>query len=54
MDFPANGKQKLGFTLEFSDEFEDTNLNLTKWFPYMLPHWSTLEDSAARYKLENG
>jgi Glycosyl hydrolases family 16 len=54
MDFPANNQQKPGYTLEFSDEFEGTVLNLSKWFPFMLPHWSTLEDSAARYKLEKG
>jgi Glycosyl hydrolases family 16 len=54
MDFPANNPEKPGYSLEFSDEFENAELDLSKWFPFMLPHWSTLEDSAARYKLENG
>lgn len=54
MDFPANNPEKPGYRLEFSDEFENTELDQSKWFSYMLPHWSTLEDSAARYKLENG
>jgi Glycosyl hydrolases family 16 len=54
MDFPANNKEKPGYTLEFSDEFENTTLDPSKWFPFMLPHWSSLKDSAARYKLENG
>jgi hypothetical protein len=54
MDFPANNIEKPGYRLEFSDEFESDKLDQTKWFPHMLPHWSTLEDSAARYRLENG
>lgn len=54
MDFPANNPEKPRYRLEFLDEFENGNLDQSKWFPYMLPHWSTLEDSAARYKLEDG
>jgi Glycosyl hydrolases family 16 len=51
MDFPANDDTKLGYTLEFSDEFNGTQLDQTKWFPYMLPHWSSLEAAAARVAL---
>jgi hypothetical protein len=54
MDFPANKIEKPGYNLEFSDEFQSQSLDLSKWFPYMLPHWSNLEDAAARFKLENG
>ncbi len=54
MDFPANKPEKPGYTLEFSDGFEGSQLDQNKWFPFMLPHWSTLEDSAAKYRLDNG
>jgi Glycosyl hydrolases family 16 len=54
MDFPANQKEKPGYVLEFSDEFEAPVLDRSKWFPHMLPHWSSLEDSAARYEISNG
>jgi Glycosyl hydrolases family 16 len=54
MDFPANAAAKSGYRLEFSDEFLEPQLDRTKWFPHMLPHWSTLEQSAARYELRNG
>jgi hypothetical protein len=43
MDFPANNKEKPDYKLEFSDEFENPILDRSKWFPFMLPHWSTLE-----------
>lgn len=54
MDFPANPPEKTGYTLEFADEFTGSTLDQTKWFPHMLPHWSSLEASKARYTLENG
>jgi Glycosyl hydrolases family 16 len=54
MDFPANPKEKAGYRLEFFDEFEAGQLDNNKWFPHMLPHWSTLEQSAARYELQDG
>ena len=40
-----------GYELEFEDDFEGSELDTTKWFPYMLPHWTTAERSAARYRL---
>jgi hypothetical protein len=43
-----------GYALEFSDEFDDPDLDRAKWFPYMLPHWSDLESSAARFATGDG
>jgi len=40
--------------LEFEDTFEGSSLDLTKWIPYYLPHWSTRERSAARYEVAGG
>ena len=53
MDFPANAAAKSGYGLEFSDEFLEPQLDRTKWFPHMLPHWSTLKRSAARYEIRD-
>jgi hypothetical protein len=54
MDTPPNPLEKPGYVLEFADEFDSDGLDRTKWFPYMLPHWSTLEASAARYTVSDG
>jgi Glycosyl hydrolases family 16 len=54
MDFSANPKEKPGYHLEFSDEFAGTDLDRAKWFPYMLPHWSSMAAAAARYEINNG
>jgi hypothetical protein len=53
-DFPANPLNKLGYTLVFNDEFEGPNLDLNKWIPYYLPHWSSREQSKASYVLKDG
>ncbi len=39
--------------LIFEDHFKQPELNLNKWFPHYLPHWSNLEKSKASYKIEN-
>jgi Glycosyl hydrolases family 16 len=44
----------MAFELEFEDTFEGPDLDLTRWVPYYLPHWSTRERSAARYELRDG
>jgi hypothetical protein len=54
MDFPPNPREKPGYTLEFSDEFDGSALDQGKWFPHLLPHWSSLERSAARYAVRAG
>jgi hypothetical protein len=42
------------FELEFEDSFESAQLDLERWLPYYLPHWSGRERSAARYELRDG
>jgi Glycosyl hydrolases family 16 len=54
MDFPANPTEKPGYRLEFCDEFSGTDLDQAKWFPYILPHWSSLAAAAAKYEVNNG
>ena len=54
MDFPANGRDRPGFILEFEDAFEGAELDRSKWYPYMLPHWTTPSASAAHYRLGDG
>jgi hypothetical protein len=53
MDFPANGIEKPGYDLDFSDEFDAGSLDTTKWFPHMLPHWGGSMASRARYSMDN-
>lgn len=52
-DFPANPREKAGYTLEFHDEFDSETLDTEKWIPYYLPQWSSREQSAPRYSIEN-
>ena len=54
MDFPANPIDKPGYTLEFHDDFAGSALDTSKWFPHLLPHWSSLERTAARYAVSDG
>jgi hypothetical protein len=42
------------FELEFEDAFAGPDLDLARWVPYYLPHWSSRERSAARYELRDG
>jgi hypothetical protein len=42
------------FELEFEDTFDGPGLDLGRWLPYYLPHWSSRERSAARYELRDG
>ena len=48
-DFPPNPIDKPGYRLEWHDEFEGPELDLSKWLPYYLPQWSSRERSAPRY-----
>ncbi len=43
-----------GYELEFEDTFEGDLLDERRWIPHYLPHWSTRERSAARYKIGDG
>jgi hypothetical protein len=42
---------RVPFELEFEDTFEGEALELDRWLPYYLPHWSSRERSAARYEI---
>ncbi len=37
-----------GLTLEFDEDFRAAELNLARWVPYYLPHWSSRERTRAR------
>lgn len=39
--------------LIFEDHFDHPQLDLEKWFPHYLPHWSSLDRSKARYQIED-
>ena len=39
--------------LIFEDHFDSPKLNLEKWLPHYLPHWSNLDRSKASYKIED-
>lgn len=42
------------YTLDFEDTFDSDVLDRRRWLPYYLPHWSSRELSAARYRLGDG
>jgi Glycosyl hydrolases family 16 len=42
------------YELEFEDTFDGDTLDLSRWIPQYLPHWSTRERSAARYEIGDG
>jgi hypothetical protein len=42
------------YELEFEETFEGEALDLDRWLPYYLPHWSSRERSAARYEIGGG
>jgi hypothetical protein len=52
-DFPPNPLEKAGYRLEFHDEFDRDSLDSEKWLPFYLPHWSSRERSAPRYRIED-
>jgi hypothetical protein len=43
-----------GYRLEFADEFDGDDLDLTRWLPTHLPQWSSRSQAAARYRLGDG
>lgn len=53
-DFPPNPVEKPGYRLEFQDEFDGPDLDRSKWVPCYLPQWSSCEQSAAKYRFEDG
>jgi Glycosyl hydrolases family 16 len=40
--------------VEFEDTFDEPVLSGRRWLPYYLPHWSSRECSAARYRIADG
>jgi hypothetical protein len=44
----------VSYELEFEDTFQGETLDLSRWLPYYLSHWSTRERSAARYHVRGG
>jgi hypothetical protein len=50
-DFPRN-IDKSGYTLVFHDDFDDGELDRTKWLPYYLPQWSSRKNSQANYRFQ--
>jgi hypothetical protein len=44
----------MSYELEFEDTFEGNGLDLNRWLPHYLPHWSSRERSAARYEIGGG
>ena len=53
-DFPPNPLEKPGYMLEFADEFDGPSIDINKWFPFYLPHWSSRAQSTPRYYFEQG
>lgn len=53
-DFPANPPEKPGYILQFSDEFDGTDIDRRKWVTCYLPQWSSRQQSAPNYRFEDG
>jgi hypothetical protein len=49
-----DGMSSSGSEVEFEDAFEGDSLDLGRWIPHYLPHWSSRERSAARYDVADG
>jgi hypothetical protein len=50
----CSGRRTIAYELTFEDDFEGDALDLRRWLPYYLPHWSSRERSAARYEIGDG
>lgn len=53
-DTPPNPRERPDYVLEFEDTFTGDTLDLSKWWPHDLPHWSSRARSAARYSVAGG
>lgn len=42
------------YVLEFCDDFEEPNLDTSKWIPSYLPQWSSTERAQARFSIKSG
>lgn len=45
---------RAGYELVLDEQFSSADLDSRIWLPYHLPHWSSRERSAARYRLTGG
>jgi Glycosyl hydrolases family 16 len=45
---------KAGYELEFDESFDGPKLDLGRWVPYYLPHWSSRDATGARYRIDDG
>jgi len=52
-DFPRNEKEKPGYTLVYEDDFEQGDLDHSKWLPFYLPQWSSRAKTMANYRFED-
>lgn len=52
-DMPPNPREKPGYRLEFDESFASPTLDTSKWLPYYLPQWSSRQQAAANYRIEN-
>lgn len=44
----------MAFELDFEESFDGKELDLDRWLPHYLPHWSSRKRSAARYEITDG
>ena len=51
---PQRRLDRSAYELELDDDFDGPELDRTRWLPAYLPHWSTRERAAARYRLADG
>jgi sugar phosphate isomerase/epimerase len=51
---PFRQPRLAGCRLEFADEFDGDQLDLTRWIPAYLPQWSSRSRAAARYRVRDG
>jgi hypothetical protein len=50
----ADPVDRPGWVLEFDERFDGTDLDRGRWIPHHLPHWSSRDRSAARYRVGDG
>ncbi len=51
---PGAPVDRPGWVLEFDERFRGEDLDRGRWIPHYLPHWSSRDRSAARYRIADG
>jgi hypothetical protein len=54
MPTPADALDRTGYRVVHEDRFDAPDLDRRTWLPFYLPHWSSREAAAARYRLSGG